>query len=72
MIPILNKFSGIINQSEEYVCLYNQMKLIISYYLLFKVLSTTILHIIGVRGNCENKTVLTNSAIESFIQMIYV
>ncbi|KAA6385845.1 MAG: hypothetical protein EZS28_018626, partial [Streblomastix strix] len=38
LIPILNKFSGIINQSEEYV------------------LSTTILHIIGVRGNCDDKT----------------
>ncbi|KAA6398347.1 MAG: hypothetical protein EZS28_006125 [Streblomastix strix] len=53
LIPVLNKFAGIIDRSEQYV------------------LSTTILHIIGVRNGSEDKTILAGAATESFIQIIH-
>ncbi|KAA6375815.1 MAG: hypothetical protein EZS28_028659 [Streblomastix strix] len=53
IIPLMNKFTGNINQNEEFA------------------LSTTIVHLIGVRGAIEDKTVLVEAATEPLIRMIH-
>ncbi|KAA6376108.1 MAG: hypothetical protein EZS28_028364, partial [Streblomastix strix] len=53
LIPLLNKFAGNIEKSEEFV------------------LSTTILHVIGVRNGSDNKMILAGAATDSIIQSLF-
>lgn len=70
----MNKFIGNFEEGEVYVFFQLIYYLLLIYINinLFEVLSSTILHVIGVRSKVEDSIVRAGAATESLIQIIHV